>query len=120
MKPNAAMLMIVPAMIWLARTEIDIQAWRNETPTAARRAAAREMRRAGVNPKIGVGSPWPTIGTTATPVTQPTNAATSIVPSMPMLTTPDRSHITPHRAAKPIGVPSWTAAKAMIGSSSTM
>ena len=26
------------------------------------------------------------------------------MPSMPMLTTPDRSHITPHSAAKAIGV----------------
>ena len=32
------------------------------------------------------------------------NAAASIVPSMPMLTTPDRSHITPHSAARAIGV----------------
>ena len=36
--------------------------------------------------------------------TQPVKAAVSIVPSMPMLTTPDRSQTTPHRAPKPIGV----------------
>ena len=43
--------------------------------------------------------------------TQPVNAATSIVPSMPMFTTPDRSQTTPHRAPKAIGV----AARRMIG-----
>ena len=34
----------------------------------------------------------------AIPTTQPVKAAVSIVPSMPMLTTPDRSQTTPHRA----------------------
>ena len=45
------------------------------------------------------------------PTTQPVKAAVSIVPSMPMLTTPDRSQTTPHRAPKAIGV----AAARMIG-----
>ena len=34
----------------------------------------------------------------------PTNAAVSIIPSMPMLTTPLRSFITPHSAPSAIGV----------------
>jgi hypothetical protein len=38
----------------------------------------------------------------------PTNAAVSIIPSMPMLTTPLRSHITPHSAPRAIGVASWS------------
>ena len=38
---------------------------------------------------------------------KPTNAAVSIMPSMPMLTTPLRSHITPHSAPRAIGVASW-------------
>ncbi len=40
----------------------------------------------------------------ATPTTHAVNAAASIVPSIPMLTTPDRSHRTPHRAARASGV----------------
>ena len=40
----------------------------------------------------------------ATPTTQPVNALASIVPSMPMLTTPDRSHMTPHMAPRASGV----------------
>ena len=55
------------------------------------------------------------IGPSSTPAYQPTNAATSIVPSMPMLTTPERSHMTPHRAAKPNG----TAARKMAGANTT-
>ena len=47
----------------------------------------------------------------ATPTTQPTKAVASMMPSMPMLTTPDRSHSTPHRAARAMGV----AARRMIG-----
>ncbi len=50
-------------------------------------------------PKTGPASA-PRTGARKTPAVQPTNAAASIVPSMPMLTTPDRSHITPHSAAK--------------------
>ena len=44
------------------------------------------------------------MGWIATPTTQAVNAAASIVPSIPMLTTPERSHITPHRAARASGV----------------
>ena len=38
-----------------------------------------------------------------------------MVPSMPMLTTPDRSHMTPHNAAKPIGTAAWIVIGAMSG-----
>ena len=57
------------------------------------------MSSAGVSPKIGAGSAGRS-GASTTPTTQPTNAAVSMMPSMPMLTTPDRSHMTPHRAAE--------------------
>ena len=51
------------------------------------------------------------IGAVTMPAYQPTNAAASIIPSIPMLTTPDRSHMTPHRAPSASGV----AARRMIG-----
>ena len=35
---------------------------------------------------------------------QATNAAVSIIPSMPMLTTPERSHMKPHSAPSAIGI----------------
>ena len=60
------------------------------------------MSIAGDAPKIEPCS-LPRTGSRKTPADQPTKAATSIVPSMPMLTTPDRSHITPHSAANAIG-----------------
>ena len=56
-----------------------------------------------MTPKNGDGSAGRS-GARTTPTTQPTKAAVSIIPSMPMLTTPDRSHMTPHSAARPIGV----------------
>ena len=39
--PNATMLMIVPEMIWSARTEIDSQAWTQRDEHAATISAAR-------------------------------------------------------------------------------
>ena len=51
----AAMLMIVPLMIWSTRRLIDSHAWRSDTPTADRIAATRPMRSAGVTPS-GPGS----------------------------------------------------------------
>ena len=68
------------------------------------------MTSAGVAPKNGEGSAGMS-GANATPTTQPTNAATSIVPSMPMFTTPDRSQTTPHMAASVRGA----ATRSMIG-----
>ncbi len=95
--------MIVPLMIWSARTEIDNQACSRATATDDRTARTNAIRRAGVTPKKGDGSAGRS-GARTTPTIQPTKAAVSIIPSMPMLTTPDRSHMTPHRAARTIGV----------------
>ena len=50
------MLMIVPLMIWSALTEIDSQAWTNDTTTADRRAHSSAATRAGDAPKNGPGS----------------------------------------------------------------
>src|SRR2546423_5940145 len=97
------MLMIVPLMIWSARTLIDSQAWTAEMSNATPSAAARATRSAGVRPNNAVGVAANT-GASPTPTTQPVNAAASIVPSMPMLTTPDRSHSTPHSAPSASGV----------------
>ena len=64
--------------------------------------------RAGVTPedrrraRPGIAS-WTTIA-----AMNPTNAAVSIIPSMPMLTMPLRSFITPHSAPSAIGVASWS------------
>ena len=99
------MLMIVPLMIWSARSEIDSQAWRAEIRTATTTAATRQMRSGIVIPKMSLGAGLPNIGFTATPTTQAVNALASIVPSMPMLTTPERSHMTPHSAAGPAASP---------------
>ncbi len=111
MIPNAAMLMIVPLMIWSALTEIDNQAWTSDTTTPARIASTSATSSVGVTPKTGPIGVDPKTGTRYAPAVQPTKAATSIVPSMPMFTTPERSHMTPHRAAKAMGV----AARRMIG-----
>src|SRR6478609_300015 len=55
-RPPAAMLMIVPLMIWSALTEMDSQAWTNDTRTAARTARISARTSAGVNPKKNDGS----------------------------------------------------------------
>ena len=60
--PNAAMLMIVPLMIWSARTDIDSHACTSDTRTPARIAKISAMRSAGLAPKNPVGVE-PTIGT---------------------------------------------------------
>ena len=57
-----------------------------------------------VIPKMSLGLGVPKIGWIATPTTQAVNAAASIVPSIPMLTTPERSHSTPQMAARASGV----------------
>src|SRR4051812_12931655 len=113
-RPPAAMLMIVPLMIWSALTEILSQAWRSETSTADATAIAKAMRSTGVIPKKALGSDG-NIGARITPASQPTKAAVNIIPSMPMLTTPDRSHITPHSAASPIGTADWRIVAAFSG-----
>ena len=45
---------------------------------------------------------------------KPTNALVSIIPSMPMLTTPLRSFITPHRAPRAMGVASGSVMRAEV------
>ena len=54
--PKAAILMIVPTMIWSARTEIDSHAWTAATTNPDRIASEECEDRAGVSPKIGPGS----------------------------------------------------------------
>ena len=66
---------------------------------------------------MAVGSP-PRVGPRATPTIQPMKAA-SIAPSMPMLTTPDRSQRTPTSAASAMGVADRRMIGAMIGDGST-
>jgi hypothetical protein len=100
------MLMIVPLMIWSARTEMESQAWSRAMATEDRIARTKAMTSAGVRPKNADGSAGSS-GARMIPTIQPTNAAVSIIPSMPMLTTPDRSHITPHNAASTMGVADW-------------
>ena len=68
-------------------------------------AATTPMSSGGVAPKIGAGSSgnaWATSDADE----QPANAHVSIIPSMPMLTTPERSLMTPHRAPSAIGAAS--------------
>jgi hypothetical protein len=92
--PIAATLRKTPAMIWSARTEIVSQPWttpriaptRTATPTPATRAA-----------KLPIDS------CSRNPVRYAANAVVSMIPSIPMLTTPDRSHMTPHRAPRASG-----------------
>ena len=86
--------MTVPLMIWSALTEIDSHACSVEKSIAASTA----------NTTPAMAAPGdPSTGSRYAPVRKPTKAAMSMSPSMPMLTTPERSHISPHRAAKPIG-----------------
>ncbi len=99
-------LMTVPLMIWSARTVTHSHACRAETSIPAPMAARMPTTRAGVKPKTAVGSDagiasWTTIATM-----KPTNAAVSIIPSIPMFTIPLRSFMIPHRAPRAIGVAS--------------
>src|SRR5215212_4182386 len=100
------MLMIVPLMIWSARTEIDNQAWSAEIRTPARIAASSAKASVGVIPNAMLGLE-PRIGPANTPAYQPTKAALIMIPSIPMLTTPERSHSTAQRAARAMGVAAW-------------
>ena len=52
------------------------------------------------------------------PTTHAVNADASIVPSMPMLTTPDRSHMTPHRAPRASGGTDRMMIGALVGTTS--
>src|SRR5512143_2298144 len=95
------MLMIVPLTIWSARTLIESQAWMADTTIAAITAATTPRARAGVIPNTAVDDSAG--GPMAAATTQPTKAAVSIIPSMAMFTTPDRSFMVPHSAPMAIG-----------------
>ena len=97
--------MIVPLMIWSACTD-DRQPGMHEprraSPTAIASDERDQQRRRDAEDRRSGSSRGP--ATRSTPTIQPTNAARASIPSMPMLTTPERSHRTPHRAAKAIGI----------------
>ena len=98
--------MIVPLMIWSARTMIDSQAWSSRddaSPASDGRDDADQERRRRAEDGRGA-RPGIALGDERRGHDQPTNAAVSIIPSMPMLTTPERSLITPHSAPSAIGV----------------
>ena len=100
------MLMTVPLMIWSARTLMHSQAWSIETAMPARTAATTPTSRAGVAPKTAPGTASGIASSTTTAAMNPTNAAVSIIPSMPMFTMPLRSFMTPHSAPRAMGVAS--------------
>ena len=70
-------------------------------------AASTPMSRAGVAPKKKSASGWSGKAlTTAEDTNQPANAAAIIMPSMPMLTTPERSFMKPQYAPSAMGAAS--------------
>ena len=95
--PSTRMLMTTPMMIWSTR--------KLTTSTARSRPAGRRSgsRRGG-----------PTQPPSSEPITTPVKAPPSSMPSMPMLTTPDRSHRMPLRAPSAIGVQRATVATSML------
>ena len=64
------------------------------------------MSSGGVMPKNSLGSLGPIVWNATDATNQPMNALDSIIPSMPMLTTPERSFSTPHRAPRVSGAAS--------------
>jgi len=97
--------MIVPLMIWSTRRLIDSQPCTSDAIMPMAIAASSPASRAGVIPNTRMGEAgraWSTSEVT----NQPVNALPSIIPSMPMLTTPERSFMTPHMAPKASGVAS--------------
>ncbi len=102
--PSAKMLMMVPEMIWSARTVIDSQACSRETRTPVPSPARSPTSSGSVIPIGPLASGRKPVAMEAT--YQAENALASIMPSMPMLTTPLRSFMKPHRAPRPMGVAS--------------
>ena len=98
------MLMMVPLMIWSARTVMHSQACRTDTSIPAAMAATRPTISAGVAPKTGQGVAGGPDCWTIIAAMKPTKALVSIIPSMPMFTTPERSFMIPHSAPSAIGV----------------
>ena len=85
--PIAKIVMIVPEMIWSAWTLIESHPWIRLTSIAAMMATTRPMRSGAVipsGPMTSAGMSWALIEATH----QATNAAVSIIPSMPMLMMP--------------------------------
>ena len=107
--------MIVPLMIWSARIEIDNQAWRSDTSMPMATAATTPARIGIVAPKIGEGAIGPIAWATRAATRNAVNAELSIIPSMPMFTTPDRSFMIPHKAPSAIGAASATKIGAITG-----
>src|SRR5205807_2063899 len=85
---TARMLMTVPLTIWSTRKEIERMAWMEAISTPARIAAATPSQRLWL----------------AKATAKPTKAPVSMMPSRAMLVTPDRSHMTPPKAASASGV----------------
>jgi len=115
---TAKMLMIVPLMIWSARTLIDSQAWTADTSMAATMAAPRPMSSGRVMPNTARRRSG-TSCAAMDAVHHATNAAVSIMPSMPIFTTPERSFMKPHSAPRAIGVAAATMVGAKTGKAST-
>ena len=94
--------MMVPLMIWSARTVMLSQACRADTSIPVPRAARSPIRIAGVAPKAHLGSSGNACSTSDATY-QPAKAESSIMPSMPMLTTPVRSFMKPQKAPSASG-----------------
>jgi hypothetical protein len=100
---------------WLG-DRIDSLACAVEARTPARSAAPSPTSSAGVAPNSSPIGCWSgNAASMTTAVVQPTNADSSIIPSMPIFTTPVRSFMNPHRAPSAIGVHSATMTGAIEG-----
>ena len=96
--------MMTPLMIWSAPIEIESHACSAERIIAATIAAMTPTMSAGRGRERAperVGRERLRHNPAAR---NPTNAADSIIPSMPMFTMPDRSFMTPHSAPSAMGV----------------
>ena len=98
------MMIAVPLMIWSALTEIDSHACSHDTAMPVRIAARTPISSAGVAPKMPLGCTSGMASSTIIATMNPTKAEASIRPSMPMLTMPLRSHMTPQNAPSASGV----------------
>ena len=89
--------MTTPMMIWSTR---------NFTESTARSRAS--------TPPVRVAASSPTQPPSSEPMTTPVNAPPRSMPSIPMFTTPERSHRMPERAPRAIGVERDTVATSML------
>ncbi len=81
-------------------------------------ASITPIRRGAVIPKTVTPSLSPNVAMATEPIAKPANAPVSIMPSMPMLTTPERSFMKPHMAPRAMGVAAPMMVGAMIGRTS--